>query len=349
MNPPRAVRGQAIALAAGSILGALTDLWLNTLGLIALMLVEALALNAWYSHSLHERCRRKERVEDDAEIARQVVLLLLVAAAAVAAGRIWDAPLTGSRYVAWSLQCVVVFCWAMYASSLIDWYAIRPRRDGVVCDPPCQSSGDRKWFSVTRWWYRHRCVTAAVCFLAAAAGVGFLLLALVGTSTAPSGLVTAGLFLGGVAVAERMMKLFYGSLAEIGFVFTSCVINPPDHALGQRLVSKDEGAGTFIRDVAPEAVVCIPLDANQRPIDPSSAINTPVKEVVGKRELERKPYGGCQVHCWKVNEHCQWIDPADRRRRRPGRFVIGRDVDADTGQRIDGYEDEPEQQPYIVA
>jgi hypothetical protein len=38
----------------------------------------------------------------------------------------------------------------VYASSLVDWYFVRPRVDGVVRTPPCRSSRDPVWSFVTR-------------------------------------------------------------------------------------------------------------------------------------------------------------------------------------------------------
>jgi hypothetical protein len=47
-----------------------------------------------------------------------------------------------------------------FVSSLVDWYYVLPRRDGLIGNPPCRSPGDSRWARVTWFWFLHRFVAA---------------------------------------------------------------------------------------------------------------------------------------------------------------------------------------------
>jgi hypothetical protein len=51
----------------------------------------------------------------------------------------------------------------------------------------------------------------------------------------PRDVTVGGVFVG-AGFAAMVIGRFYGSLPEAGVVFTSCVLNAPDHALGDRIV-----------------------------------------------------------------------------------------------------------------
>jgi len=52
---------------------------------------------------------------------------------------------------------VMVVC---FISSLVDWYYVLPRRDGLVGSPPCRAPEEERWRRVTWFWFLHRFVAA---------------------------------------------------------------------------------------------------------------------------------------------------------------------------------------------
>jgi hypothetical protein len=72
---------------------------------------------------------------------------------------------------------VVEIC---FLSSLVDWYYVLPRRDGLVCVPPCRAPADERWQGVTWFWLLHRFVAATAVMAGAyavALCMGFWLVA----------------------------------------------------------------------------------------------------------------------------------------------------------------------------
>lgn len=337
MNPFGAMRGQAIALGAVGAASCLTALWPFQLGLAVLLVAVWGLLNRSYAQALGDLPRRTTRVDGDIEVVRQVALIFALWALAKAIS-VLGIQIADSQQVATALILAVAFFEAMYLSSTVDWYYVRPRRDGVVMEPPCRTSMQPVWDVVTRRWYRHRCVTTFVCYIAASAGVGFIALAIMGRGGSPTGLEVGAAFLASATFAGAIMARFYGSLSEVGAVFTSCSISPPDHAIGQRLLRNDESGGVFIRDVAIECVACVPLAVDQAPSG-DGLLRSRVSEVQGNHELRRTKFDGCRFGCSKVNADCEWIYPIERPACHRRRWVVRRDVDLETGRRVAGYED----------
>lgn len=52
-----------------------------------------------------------------------------------------------------------------FLSSLVDWYYVLPRRDGLVGPPPCKAPQEERWQRVTWFWFLHR-FAAAVATIA---------------------------------------------------------------------------------------------------------------------------------------------------------------------------------------
>lgn len=72
----------------------------------------------------------------------------------------WPSPGAGDHVGSLEVATLFAFCAVMLAvvlaSSLVDWWYVRPRRDGLVRLPPCMSSGAEVWDRVTRIWFWHR-------------------------------------------------------------------------------------------------------------------------------------------------------------------------------------------------
>ncbi|WP_445149508.1 hypothetical protein [Baekduia sp. Peel2402] len=86
-------------------------------------------------------------------------------ASAVLAKTVPALPLEAGRAIRWVLFAFMALWFCVFASSLVDWYWIRPQVDGVVTEPPCRTSQQPRWEQVTRGWHGHRAVAhIAVCF-----------------------------------------------------------------------------------------------------------------------------------------------------------------------------------------
>jgi hypothetical protein len=340
MNPFGSVCHQLVAFCVFALAAMLTVRWYVAAGMTVVTLVWWLCLNALYARALGRRPRRAERMAGDRAMARLAIGVVGVLVLGLALRLAGDLRLTSSTPAAWGLQLVALFYAAKYNSSLIDWFYIRPRRDGVVCPPPCRSSGDERWTAVTRNWYRHRALVIFVCCAAGMGAVGFFAVAIVGREPDVTGAAIAGTFFVAAGAAGTFLDRFDASLREAGFVWAHCARSAPDHALGDRLVRPEDPVGSFLRDVAVEAVVSVRLTASQRPLS-NELIREPVQKVAGNDAIRKERYFGCQHECTLVNYQCAWI-PDDVVRRHPRqrrRLVLGRDVDAND-RRVDGYVDE---------
>ena len=170
MNP-RTIRWQACVNFALLTALALVVAPSSVIWLAGAALVWALALNAGYAYSLRERGRPERRSHGDRWVIRYVaygllVPLLLAVALSIAdynaSMHLWDFTVneTSTLLIAGAALFVLII-----SSSLIDWYYIRPRIDGVVCTPPCRSSGSDTWKGPTRWWYLHRGLATVAYFV----------------------------------------------------------------------------------------------------------------------------------------------------------------------------------------
>lgn len=106
--------------------------------------------------------RPRKRARGDTLVAAEVLVPSLVCAILA-----MDPPSTGLMEFGWAepLSIAVLMMAALatmiLGSSLVDWLYVLPRRDGVVWEPPCMSSGEDRWRRVTKTWVRHRLVAEA--------------------------------------------------------------------------------------------------------------------------------------------------------------------------------------------
>jgi hypothetical protein len=303
---------QAVVLLAGASAVALvepTAAWILCLAL----LVSWGALNRSYAHSLDKRPRVEGRAEGDAAVTIQVALATVVPAALalVAFGtktRIWHAAKAGTGLTALSTFWLVV-----YVSSLIDWYGIRPRRDGVVVDPPCKTSGSSSWTDVTRVWHGHRSIAVVLCLASVmVAWTAFGLLAL-GDTSKMEPIEIAGLVVSGAVAGVGLVRLFFGHVGNVGTALASCVLSEPDIALGDEIIGPEGFAGGFVRDVALEGITVVPLDARGRPgMTPDGQARTRrhlLADVIGNPQIRAETCIACSSTpgCLRINEDCHWV------------------------------------------
>lgn len=168
MSPRGAVLGLSIASAVFlSVTALLAAIWIP-ISLIVLGAICSILLNHGYARSLKSSRRPLSRVPLDHLVAIEILIAfappLLVCG--LLGGRVISTfsvdPLLAVGMGA--IAGLMVIC---FLSSLVDWYYVLPRRDGLVGPPPCKAPQEERWARVTWFWYLHRFVAA----LAAIGGV----------------------------------------------------------------------------------------------------------------------------------------------------------------------------------
>lgn len=168
MNPTGGILGQSIWL-VGSLLvaavfgGAAVRAWI-TWTVVAFVAL-ALALVAKYFVDVRNHdgnaSRHLRKSRDVVAVAEALVpaftwmVVLLIGAPVHTTSLVWSAPISVAAVCSTFTAAVVVL------SSLIDWFFILPRRDGVVAEPPCRSTDWDFWRRKTETRFRHRMVAEA--------------------------------------------------------------------------------------------------------------------------------------------------------------------------------------------
>lgn len=127
---------------------------------------------------------------------------------------------------------VMVVC---FVSSLVDWYYVLPRRDGLVGAPPCKAPRQNRWQRVTWFWSAHRLV-AALVVVGAVYGIA-IVVGLWLNSRNPE--LSSGI--GGAVAVLLTIVTFFGRkyLRHIGQVWGELFSASP--ALGEHVETKVEG------------------------------------------------------------------------------------------------------------
>jgi hypothetical protein len=318
MNP-RTIQWQAIVTGASLIALALLSSPGAALGLAGAALALALFLNASYAYALGDRGRPERRVQGDRRVVGYLVVAfavpLLAAAVLLALGE-------GGSLAAWRfteaetaalLITLVTLFDLILLSSLVDWYYIRPRIDGVVWEPPCRSSGQPRWKRVTRRWYLHRGL-ATVAYIAFALVVALIImLMLVRESPAAAGVI------GGVSGIAGLLLIFLGDhRTELSTVAT--FVQSPAFSLGDDLTYdtfKRPGRG-FVLHVAVPVTKLVPLDEHGRRTD--RAFVERKNSDLAEADLDAQVTVTCQEGCVLLNPECVRREiRIDARRFRRGR------------------------------
>jgi hypothetical protein len=135
------------------------------------LLVWGAFLNNDYARALAGRSRSTERAAGDRAAGKALAVAsvppLLYAASALWFEQLQLAPelLGGDQRTVVAVAAAFALCF-VFASTVTDWYYIRPRRDGVIEYPPCRRENREPWVDITRWWILHRTLAATVFFLA---------------------------------------------------------------------------------------------------------------------------------------------------------------------------------------
>jgi hypothetical protein len=315
MDPTGFMRIQVALLIVSSCLIAFTPGRVLVWFVVGFLLAISALLGGTYHRKLGHRIRPPKRLDSDREVSRQLVLT-------VAAPVICDLVTTIHGGLSlWASPELTVgagsFCgfWlAVYVSSLIDWYYVRSRRDGIVVSPPCRDRGETNWLVVTRVWWANRCMVVLICYLVGITSVVAFGLAALGP-TGGSGAAVGSLIVAGVVAATGAVRLFYGNLAAVGEAFTSCFFSPPDIVLGDKLVGSDGFVGGYVRDIALEGITVVPLEPGDRPRMNGDAPRTKrhrLKTILNSSVLETRQFEGCRSDCVHVNEYCEWNCAAEQ-------------------------------------
>jgi hypothetical protein len=273
-------------------------LWL---GGVALTL--ALVLNAGYAHSLEARGRPDRRITGDRWVARHVAFglgaPLIVAVALMLAGynpsaHVWDFTVDETSALAIATTTLFIL---ILLSSLVDWYYIRPRIDGVVCTPPCRSSGSDTWKRPTRWWFLHRGL-ATLAYMGFALVVALvLMLMLVRAHPAAAGVI------GGVGGIAGLLLIFAGQYRSQLPTVAQFVLSPA-YCLGDDLTyeaHKWNGRG-FVLHVAVPVTKLVPLDDRGQPT--GTAFVERKNSDLAEADLTSRPTVACVNGCAKLNPRC---------------------------------------------
>lgn len=278
---------------------------LMTVLLAASGLLVAVALNARYSRALGRQGRTPRRVQGDHLIAAYIGIALgLPFAAALAAMAADVDPSTafcGFRHseieallgAAGSLMLVVLL------SSLIDWYYIRPRIDGVVCAPPCLAGKHEKgpWKRVTRRWYIHRGLATLAYILFAISVAVIVMIMLVREDPAAAGVI------GGLSGIAGLLLIFAGPYrSELPSVAKWAL--SPAFVLGDDLTFEGirKAKRGYVLHVAVPVVKLVPLDHDGRPTD--APFIEPKNSQLAEAELQAQPTGACKHGCAGLNPEC---------------------------------------------
>jgi len=307
---------QAICLALACAILGLTPAHLEALVLAVLLTSIWLWMSAAYAAALARRGRHggagrsPGRRQADRRVRRQTVVAVVAGVVAgIADPHLHDLWLWHDRrLLSVSLGALGALALIVYASSLIDWYYVRPRLDGIVREPPCRSSGDEAWGNVTRLWYFHRGVAEFLGILAVIVAFS----AFVGALIAGSGtLPTAAAVAIPTGAAGALVVLTQTAIATL----RNRVINAPWIWIGDEL--RDDGWRAYVLHLTARGLFLHEWDAERADWGRQ-------REITHERlEAERVRYGrfaGCPG-CSGANPGCEWTAGEDGRAE-PRRWVV---------------------------
>jgi hypothetical protein len=185
VNPRSFMLVQAVLAAAAAAAGSLTPgAWFSAAA--GVCLASWWGLMRFLYRTVPRSCTSAPRPRpfraDDRVVAIEAAFAAGVAVAAGVAGTIGAATFRATREPAYGVGAgaLTAMFTTLFASSLVDWYYVKPKSDGITRAPPCRSSGDDVWLAVSRVVFAHRAaaeivavlslVTAATAAIVAAAG-----------------------------------------------------------------------------------------------------------------------------------------------------------------------------------
>lgn len=312
MNPGT-VLGQSIAICISASALAILDLPAATLMICLAGLAWAMVLNRSYARMLGDQARTTRRGEGDRAIARQLTIsyaipaLIAVVALATGEGVRPSIGVISTADIQVFLTVISITLLSWLASSHIDWYYIRPRIDGVVVPPPCQTSRDTMWKGVTRKWYLHRAIASVVTGGAVVALA--LLVAITLGEQWPKALAEVGGFAAIFGLGVIFLRSEWQNLSP-----TIQGIREPLYWLGDDLryeTDKWKVRG-FVLHVSIPLTKLAPLDFDTGAITMEKPI-TASASLLAEVRLEPRSFPPCgsAAECKALNPECVYYDDKD--------------------------------------
>jgi hypothetical protein len=236
LSPRGALLGLSIAGAITlSITALLASQWV-LVSLTGVGLLSSILLNNAYARALKSSRRPMSRVALDRLVALEILGAFVppvVVFGLSEAGAIPDISVDLLwAVIAATVAGVMVTC---FLSSLVDWYYVLPRRDGLIGPPPCKAPRESRWQRVTWFWSAHR-FAAAVAVIASVYGIA-IAVGLWLNNRNPE--LSSGI--GGTVAGLLALVTFFGRkyLAHIRHIWNE--LYSPSPALGEYLETKVEG------------------------------------------------------------------------------------------------------------
>jgi len=291
-----------VIIAAG-----LSPACITTLGLSGLFLGWWCFLNWGYATALGVRKRSARRRSHDRQVAIQSFLICATGIAAGLVGLL-DHGLWITQGVPLSV-CFAVLAllgYSVFGSSLVDWYYIRPLLDGVVREPPCRSSRQEIWMTVTRRWYRHRSIAELIAVAAIAVSFTALMAAIF--VRGHPGIETIVTVVGvPIAVLAGLQAQALETLRRYG-------IDPPRLWLGDLLQDPEASESAYLIHVTVRGLV---LRERNPQTGTWNGLTDVTFDEVAERRYHAEPFAHCQ-ECSQINPECEWsltLPKGGRRRR----------------------------------
>jgi hypothetical protein len=282
-------------LQAGALATALIAVGLSRTHVVGLLMTSLVAtwwlvLNNQYARALGRRPRTTRRGIGDRHVTAQFALIALAGFSSGLAATVSRSAclITGgaARWVA----CATALLWALiWASSLVDWYWILPRVNGVVGEALCRASDDRRRVA-TRTWHLHR----AIAHIGGCIAAPVALTALVAVA-APT-IDTEGLAAVAAAISVPFAGLTVLGIGALGDLF----VDGPDVWVGDMVRHGNSPAYVSLGGMRKLTI----RDWNEK----QRAWGRPRSVLPKDLEMEPDRTLPCLASC-QVNEDCDWRRP----------------------------------------
>jgi len=309
VKPKSSMWIQAGCLAVALALVGATPAYRVSLLLAAGLAIWWLVFDSAYARKLDGARRSPERSSADRHVTWQA---LAATGSGLAAGVLGaasdDVRLWHDIALSVCFAALATLAFLVYASSLVDWYFVRPRVDGVVRTPPCRSSREPIWGFVTRMWFLHRAVAqllGVVAILVAATALAIAVLVAAGQSSTAAVVAIGGVVL--ACVTPLMVTAVQTSRAQ--------VVDEPDLWVGDRLVPAS-GPWRYLLQVTVSKLVVRAWDVEREAFRARESIALGRVEELG---LVAEPFASCEG-CM-VNPDCEWTR-TDHAARLPRRRLV---------------------------
>jgi hypothetical protein len=309
---PGTVRGQSIGVSL--LLSALAILGRPLLA-FAIAFVGgawALGMNHLYARRLGSQGRTKRRADGDHAVALQLLVSYAIPTV-LSAGIYFSGALINPAFkpfrsseIQGLVGVLAATLTAWLISSHVDWYFVRPRIDGVVVAPPCQTSRDSIWKGVTRKWYIHR-TFASITTMAAVVAIATIVTVVLAREW-PNALSNIGGFTAIIAVGLWLMNDEVRSAAP-----TARAIRSPRYWLGDDLSYETDmwRRRGFVLHVAIPVTKLVPLDfaTGGRILDAQTREESAT--LLHAAHCQSRRFPGCQSanDCKSLNPECTYRQP----------------------------------------